>query len=86
MAEEFDLDNLLANPSLTQLDGCRKDELVQVANHFRIPFPKQILKRNLKALIVGDLVEQGVIVLPVRDELPVLADGALTEAGGSQKP
>ena len=73
MSEEFDLDYLLANPSLTQLKGCRRDKLVQIANHFRIPFSKQILKRDLKALIVGDLVEQGVIVLPVQDELPVLA-------------
>ena len=55
MSEDFDLDNLLANPSLTQLNMCRKDELVQIANHFRIPFSKHLLKRDLKTLIVGDL-------------------------------
>lgn len=75
------MEYFVANPSFTQLDVCHKDELVQIANHFRIPFSKQILKRDLKTLIVGNLVEQGVIVLTARDELTVLA---VREVEGSQ--
>ena len=58
----FDWKLFVDSPRLDQVDGCRKDDLVQIANHFSITLPKQILKRELKALIVDKLVEQEILV------------------------
>ncbi|KAM7409561.1 hypothetical protein PAMA_001172 [Pampus argenteus] len=47
---------------------------MQIAVHFNISCQKQILKRDLKSLVVGKLVELGVIVLPVLPDSPVPAE------------
>ncbi|XP_027141960.1 uncharacterized protein LOC113747241 [Larimichthys crocea] len=47
---------------------------MQIAVHFNISFQKQILKRDLKSLVKGKLVELGVIVLPVLSDSPVPAE------------
>lgn len=78
----FDLDSFLATPSLSQIDRCRKDDLAKIAHHFSITYPKPILKRELKALIVDKLVELKLIVLPVQSESAVLDDGTLSEGLG----
>lgn len=81
----FDIENFLANPSLRLIDSCRKDDLAKIADHFSITYTKQLLKRELKALVVGKLVELKVIVLPAQSEPAVLEDGALSEVAGSRK-
>ncbi len=68
----FNLHYFLANPSLIQINSCCKDELVQIANHFSLIFPKPILKRDFKALVLGKLVEIGLIVLLVQSESATL--------------
>lgn len=75
MPERFDLEYFVANPTLNQIDSCRKDELGQIAIHFRITFAKHLLKRELKALVITNLVEQGVIVGPVQTESAAIAVG-----------
>lgn len=37
----FDLQAFLCHPSSAQLEKCRKDDLIGIANHFRIPIRKQ---------------------------------------------
>ena len=81
---QFDLDSFLASPSLTLIDSYRKDDLVQIANHFSLTYPKQILKKELKALVVGKLVELGFIEVSVPTESAVPEDGTLGEAAGSR--
>ncbi|CAJ1087392.1 uncharacterized protein LOC118469438 [Xyrichtys novacula] len=76
----FDLDSFLLNPSLDQINKCRKDNLVEIAVHFNVLFAKSILKKELKSLVIGKLVELGVIVLPVLPESPVCAPGSETAA------
>ena len=81
---QFDLDSFLASPSLSLINCCRKDELAQIANHFSLIYPKQVLKRDLKALVVGKLVELGLIKVPVQTGSAVVEDGTLGEAAGSR--
>ncbi len=33
----FDLHTFLSNPSTDQLEKCRKDDLIAIANHFHVP-------------------------------------------------
>ncbi|KAL3065650.1 hypothetical protein OYC64_015747 [Pagothenia borchgrevinki] len=67
----FDLESFLVCPSYEQLDQCRKDYLFEIAQHFSFTVSKQMLKKDLKALVVDELVERGLLVLPVQSELAV---------------
>lgn len=82
----FDLEAFMSNPMLSQIDSCLKDDLAQIASRFGFSYPKQSLKKELKALIIGKLVEMEV-VLPVQ-ESAVLAgsvSGSLCEGESNQK-
>lgn len=82
----FDLEVFMSNPTLSQIDSCYKDDLAEIASRFGICYPKQLLKKELKALIIGKLVEMEV-VLPVQ-ESAVLAgsvSGSLCEGESNQK-
>lgn len=81
----FDLNLFLATPSISQINSCRKDDLAKIADHFNISYSKQLLKRELKALIIDRLVEMEVIVLPEISESAVLEDGTLSEEVCDQK-
>lgn len=65
--EAFDLESFLENPSLEHIDKCQIDDLVVIA--------KPILKKDLKSLVLGKLVELEVIMLPVLPDSPVCAPG-----------
>ncbi|KAK5604751.1 hypothetical protein CRENBAI_011462 [Crenichthys baileyi] len=56
MSISFSLERFLADPSPELIDGCRKCELLQIVEHFKLQVPKQVLKGDLKALIVDRLV------------------------------
>lgn len=79
----FSLEVFLANPTIEQIDRCRKDDLILIANHFSITLSKQLLKRELKALIVGELAEQDILVLPAQSGPAVLtpSEGAAGQPG-----
>ncbi|KAK0144357.1 hypothetical protein N1851_017283 [Merluccius polli] len=68
MATEFDLRGFLANPSYESFMSCRKDKLVQIAAHFGLGHPQQILKRDLQGLVLGELMEQELVMLPAQAE------------------
>lgn len=80
----FDLESFVATPTLDQLDSCCKDDLAKIADHFSIIFSKTILKRDLKALIIGKLVEMEVLVLPLPSgvEIPVFGGDTMREEAG----
>lgn len=61
----FSLEQFLVNPSLELIAGCKKNKLLLIANHYGISVPKQVVKSELKALVVEKLVELEVIHLPV---------------------
>lgn len=81
----FNIEYFLGNPSLRLIDSSHKDELAQIADHISITYSKQLLKKELKALVVSKLVELRIIVLSVQSDPAVLEDGTLTEGAGSRK-
>lgn len=82
----FDLEAFLFNPTLSQTDNCRKDDLAQIANHFGISHPKQLLKKELKALVVGKVMEMEIVLLVQESAVLVgSVSGSLREGEASQK-
>ncbi|MEQ2205538.1 hypothetical protein XENOCAPTIV_002442 [Xenoophorus captivus] len=72
MPVTFSLGHFLAAPSIELINSCRKCELLQIVDHFKLQVPKQILKCELKALLVGKLMEAGVIRAPDLPEAAVV--------------
>lgn len=84
MAAVFNLQSFLSQPSTEQVENCRKADLVAIANHFDLPLGA-LLKEELRALIMGKLVELEVLVCPAPGE-PVISDGGvLSEVHSDQK-
>ncbi|CAL8340047.1 unnamed protein product [Boreogadus saida] len=65
MATGFDLCGFLADPSYESFSSCRKDDLVQIAAHFNVGHSRQILKRDLQGLVLAELLERELVMLPV---------------------
>lgn len=57
------LDKFVEHPTAAQIHNCRKDDLVEIATHFNIPFFRAMLKKEIKEWVISGLVEQGVIIL-----------------------
>lgn len=85
-AARFDLEAFLSQPSVEQLDVCRKDDLLQLAAHFGISVPKTILKRVLKPMLSLALVERGIIVVPELPEKELMFPVAGSAAKGEVTP
>lgn len=67
MATGFDLYSLLVNSSYESSLQCRKDELVQIAAYFGLKHPKQVLKKTLREMVLGKLVEDEPVMLPAQE-------------------
>ena len=65
MSTGFDLQGFLENPSYESFRSCRKDDLVQIAAHFSLGHSRQILKKDLQGLVLGELLERELVMLPV---------------------
>ncbi|CAI5682996.1 unnamed protein product [Oreochromis niloticus] len=61
----FDIAVFKGNPSLVQLDACRKRDLHAVASFYSISVSTALRKAELKAALVSGLVEKGIVALPV---------------------
>lgn len=61
---QFNIDQFLEQPSLEQLACCRKDDLAKIASCFSISYSKQLVKKELRDLIVNKLVELNLLTLP----------------------
>lgn len=60
----FDLQTFINKPGIEQIKKCRKDDLIAIANHFQIPIPKQSLKREIKSIVVSQLLELKILATP----------------------
>lgn len=74
----------LANASFDNFISCSKDELVQIAAYFGFGHPRQIFKRDLQGLVLCDLVEQKLVMLPAQAEPSELL-GTLGEKGSCKQ-
>lgn len=57
---DFNVECFMANPSLSAINLCRKEDLRQIATHLNLTFAKAILKRDLKLFVIDILVELGI--------------------------
>lgn len=77
----------MEQPSLDQLACCHKADIDENASYFSIYYSKQLIKKELKDLIVSELVELNLLTLPseipVSSVLPTVAvPAAETESAG----
>lgn len=61
----FSVEAFVTEPTLSQLDNCRKVDLFANADHYGIQVSTSFLKKELKAAMVDGLVEGCVCSLPV---------------------
>lgn len=80
----FDLVGFIAEPSLVVLNHCRKDQLLQIANHLDISL-LTIIKKKLRTLIVDKMVELGHMLLAAKPEMGVLGGAAAGESLSPKK-
>ncbi len=73
---DFDLNSFVSSPTIEQLNNCRKDHLIRVAEHFQIKVNRQQLKREIKSVVVKGLEELGVLALADGVEQDSLSDDA----------
>ncbi|XP_047222493.1 uncharacterized protein LOC124868900 [Girardinichthys multiradiatus] len=79
MSVSFRLERFLADPSLELIDSWHRCKLLQIVEHFKLQVPKQVLKGDLKVLIVDRLVEVGVFREPdLPEAASVLTQKALS--------
>lgn len=55
--------DFIENPSFEAFERCRKEELIVIADHFRISVRQQLLKREIKDFLLHRLVELDILVL-----------------------
>lgn len=57
----FDLEAFISNPSVEQLDQCRKEDLHAIAAYFEVALSKSFLKPELKEAVLHLLVDRKVL-------------------------
>lgn len=58
---EFDLDKFAGNPTLQQLNKCKKIDLMLITNLFNVQTPLVVRKEELRRLIAKALGERGLL-------------------------
>ena len=71
----FNVADFVAEPTIGKFEDCRKDDLIIVADHYRIVVNEALSKRKIKDELFGRLVDMGVLVVPAT-MVPVEADEA----------
>lgn len=82
---ELDLEHFINAPTIEQLDKCRKDDLIRVAEHFKIKVSKQQLKREIKSVVVHNLGELGVLQLAAESQQSLHGDDVCTLHSGGEE-
>ncbi len=59
--EVFNLQDFVTSPSVEQINLCRKQDLLQIADHFQIVVSKQSLKKEIKRILILRLNELQVL-------------------------
>uniref|UniRef100_A0A3B1K8B9 Gypsy retrotransposon integrase-like protein 1 n=1 Tax=Astyanax mexicanus TaxID=7994 RepID=A0A3B1K8B9_ASTMX len=72
-------------PSVDLLNVCRKDVLLEIAQHFGISVSKSLVKRELKRIVMEGLVDLGVLASSVEGDTTV-ASATSASSPISEKP
>lgn len=84
----FDLQSFVEHPSLEQFDQCRKDDLLKIADHYKIVVVRQALKKDIKNAIFERLVEINIFSRPgvnPRQTRPLGAGARVSSEGVSDE-
>ena len=82
-ASAFNLDDFVKAPTLEQIELCKRGDLDLIAGHYGVQVSKQTVKKQLRALVVGRLVELGLIAdVPV----PAAAEQVTGTQSGTEGP
>ncbi|KAG1952330.1 gag-pol fusion protein [Pimephales promelas] len=84
----FDLQSFVEHPSLEQFDQCRKDDLLKIADHYKIVVVRQALKKDIKNAIFERLVEINIFSRPgvnLRQTRPLGAGMRVSSEGVSDE-
>lgn len=81
MSAPFDLKLFLDSPSFEAIEQCRKAELIIIADHFKLPILRSMLKKDIRNVLLERLVELG--VLTVQATVHTTSGVVLPELGAS---
>ncbi len=84
MSKKFELEIFATQPSVGQLDICRKDDLYLIADFHQIKVPRGAVKQEIKEVIYKHLVEHG--ILPEESEAGVADQWLVSVGKGEEYP
>lgn len=84
MTSKFELDHFAIQPSVQQLDICRKDDLLAIADLYQIQVIRGARKAEIKGVIYKHLIELG--VLSQEREAGVAFDMSASGGEGAEEP
>lgn len=76
----FDLQAFIKNPTIGQINKCRKDDLFAIAAHYKISVVRQALKKEIKHTVLQGLFELNVLLMS-GDAVDEEADGETCSLG-----
>ena len=68
---EFDLDEFVRGPTLDTLHNCTKDQLLLIAEHFKVTVDKRVKRGTVEAELLEALVQIGIFPATVLPKSPV---------------
>ncbi|KAE8289494.1 hypothetical protein D5F01_LYC11196 [Larimichthys crocea] len=71
MMAAFDVEASASDPSLIVFDKCKKNDLRVVAEYYGVPVSSTLVKAELKAVLLDELISRGVLSLPVSGDARV---------------
>ena len=81
----FSIEEFVAHPTLSQIDGCRKDDLCTIAEYYGISVSRSLIKKKLKAVLLQGLVERGILASQVLEESPGAIAGAMAAVPSEER-
>ena len=81
----FSIKEFVAHPNLSQIDGCRKDDLCTIAEYYGMSVSRSLIKKKLKAVLLLGLVERGILASQVLEESPGAIAGAMAAVSSEER-
>lgn len=64
------IDAFISSPSHEFLDGCTKEQLLDIAEHYGILIKDKRLKENVKIVLVTELIRNGILETKMEESVP----------------
>lgn len=60
----FNISKFMADPTLSQLDKCRKSNLHEIADYYDVSVSSSFVQAEMKVVVLDGLISKGVLSLP----------------------